>query len=69
VGVSFAPFEANSPLVIDPYAVLSFPVPTQGFKSIPRRNTQILVLNGCIQHGQFSARDAFYALETSAAGT
>ena len=35
------PHKAYAPLVIDPNAVLSLSVPSQGFKLIPRRDAQV----------------------------
>ena len=42
IGVSVSPDEADSPLVVYPYTVLSLPLAGQSFESIPRRNTKVL---------------------------
>ena len=35
-----SPVKANPPLTVDPYTVLTFSVPFQSLKPIPRRNSQ-----------------------------
>jgi hypothetical protein len=40
--ITIHPDEANSPLIIDPDAVLSFSVSPQRFQSVRRWNTQIV---------------------------
>jgi hypothetical protein len=41
-GRSVVPFETNSPLIVDPNAVLSASIPVQGFNPIARRNAKIV---------------------------
>jgi len=41
-GVSFTPDEADSPLVVDPDAVLPFAIPLQLFQPIPGRHSEVL---------------------------
>ena len=41
-GISITPNKADSPLVVDPDAVLPFAVPFQFLQPIPRRHAQIL---------------------------
>jgi hypothetical protein len=35
VRIALAPAKANSPLIVDPDAVLAFPIAPQGFQPIP----------------------------------
>lgn len=42
IGVAVTPDKANSPLVIDTDAVLPYAVALEGFKPVPRRDSQIL---------------------------
>jgi len=41
VGVSVSPNETETPLVVDPYAMLPPSLSVQGFQTIPRRRGQI----------------------------
>ncbi len=56
VRVSFTPNEADSPLFIDAYTVLSAPVSTQGFQSIAGRNSQVIEGFGSINDFQLDPR-------------
>jgi hypothetical protein len=49
---AIAPNEAYPPLIIDPYAVLSFSVSGQGFQPIPRWNAEIFDVRTAVQHPQ-----------------
>ena len=40
VALAIVPHEADAPLVVDPDAVLTRPLPLQGFQAIRRRNAQ-----------------------------
>jgi hypothetical protein len=42
VGVSLTPAEADTPLVVDPNAILSFPVSSQFLKAISWWNTKVI---------------------------
>jgi hypothetical protein len=53
---AFAPSKANSPLVVDPDAVLALPVAAQSFEPISWHGSQILQHFGVIQHAQLSPR-------------
>ena len=53
-GVALNPAEADPPLVIDPDAVLSLPVPFQGFQTVARRLAQGVEGNSRCQHRQFA---------------
>ena len=58
IGVAFLPAETNSPLIVDAYAVLMFPVPCQLLQAIPRWDPQIVEGFGGIKHHKFSKRCA-----------
>ena len=60
IGVS--PPEADTPLVVDSNAVLTFPVSCQSFQSIAGRNSQIIDRLSSIQHRQLSERRLLYVL-------
>jgi hypothetical protein len=40
-GLLVEPFEANSPLIVDANAVLSFPVASESLEAIPRQGGEI----------------------------
>ncbi len=48
--ITDAPFEADSPLVIDSDAVLSCSVTAEFFKSIRRWNSQVVEISGIVDH-------------------
>jgi hypothetical protein len=64
VGVSFVPPKAEVVLIVDPDAVLSDPVPFQGFEPVARPDQKIA--QGCreVQSVQTTARSGFYVYET-----
>jgi len=66
VSVSAPPHKADTPLVVDPYAVL--PVPSTAERLQPARGWgfQILELGGGLNHSQFSARYSLDIAEPSA---
>jgi hypothetical protein len=49
VGISFTPFEADAPLVVDPDAVLARAITAEFLEPIPRRDPKVLELVGRIQ--------------------
>jgi hypothetical protein len=49
VCVPFTPNEAETPLVIDPNAVLSLSVAVQGFQTISRRRHQVSQFRRAVQ--------------------
>ena len=61
-GILFAPHEANTPLIIDTYAVLSCSIARQLLKPIRRRNPQRIELRSRRKHLKLSCR---YALDIS----
>jgi hypothetical protein len=48
--VTAAPFETDSPLVINSDAMLSSSIAAQLFKSIRRRDSQIIEIDGVVDH-------------------
>jgi hypothetical protein len=53
MGIAISPREANAELIIDPNAVLPFPIVVQLFQSVAGRNSQILQVNRRIERGKF----------------
>lgn len=53
-GIRPIPSETNPPLIIDPDAVLSFPITFELFQPVSGRLTQVLNSPGVIQHPKFS---------------
>jgi len=47
--VAVTPFEADPPLIVDPNAVLAFPVPPQRFEPIVGRDPKILKGNRTVK--------------------
>jgi hypothetical protein len=54
IGIVIMPDEANPELIVNPDAVLSRPVPLEGFQAIPGRASQILQVFRRIQDQEFS---------------
>ena len=52
-----APAKTNSPLVVNAYAVLTFPITFQSFKPIRWWREQISQFRCIVQHLQFASRD------------
>lgn len=63
VCVIFSPDETDSPLIIDPNAVLALTIPSESLKTISRRNSKILKLFGCVKVKQLSPCDTLKELE------
>lgn len=55
VGVAVTPSETDTPLVVDPDAVLAFAIAFEGFEPIGRRYAQIVQHAGVPQHAQLAA--------------
>jgi hypothetical protein len=55
VSVTFAPDKADSPLVVDPDAMLTGAVSLQSLQSIARGHSQIMQAHGSIEHQQLLA--------------
>jgi hypothetical protein len=55
-GVSIAPDETETPLIIDSDAVLPLPATLQFFQPVARRHSKILKRNSAMQEKQFSPR-------------
>jgi len=57
VGVSVKPNKAETPLIVDSYAMLSLPIAAQSFQTIPWRRYQVTEFGGAIQLTKLAARD------------
>jgi len=66
VSVSAAPHEADTPLVVDPYAVLPVPVTAERLQPICGWSSQIFEFGGSLNHSQFSASHNLDIAEPSA---
>jgi hypothetical protein len=62
-GVSITPNKADSPLVVDPDAVLTLAVPFQFLQPIPRRHAQVLERHRSMEQQQLSSRHSLEAPE------
>src|ERR1039457_4689221 len=49
---AFAPDEADSPLIIDPYTMLALSIAAQGLQPIPWNRRQVLQPLGIVQHAK-----------------
>jgi len=58
------PYEANSPLVIDPNAVLTSSISLERLQAVARRNAEILQLSGGVKVEQFTPSHAFDGLKS-----
>ena len=52
--VSIEPHEAHSPSIIDPDAVLTFPIPVQQFQTVRRRKLQVFDAVGSVKHAELA---------------
>jgi hypothetical protein len=57
VRTGFTPSKTNSPLVVDPDAVLSRAIAFEQFQSVARRNFQIVKSPGDLKLSQFTSTD------------
>jgi hypothetical protein len=64
MGISVAPNEAKPPLIVDPDAVLSFPVTTQCFQMVAGWCCEIAKFRGAVQLPKFSSSNPFYRSKT-----
>ena len=53
-GIAIHPDKTDAPLVVDPDAVLSFPVPMQCFQSVRRRYAQVVQRSSIVSHSEFA---------------
>jgi len=53
-GIPLSPLKADSPLIIDAYAVLPRPISGELFQPVRRRDSQIVERYGVIQHSQLA---------------
>jgi hypothetical protein len=54
VGVTVNPSKADAPLIVDADAVLAFSAALECFKTVGRRNSQILKREGIAEYAQFA---------------
>jgi hypothetical protein len=54
--ISLLPAEANSPLVVDPNAVLAGSVPGETLQSVPGWHPQLVQLSSGVQEQKFAVR-------------
>jgi hypothetical protein len=52
MSATVTPDEADSPWVVDPYAVLSLSVARESFQAVSRRNAEVFNAGTAIQHAQ-----------------
>ncbi len=62
-GIALPPFETDAPLIIDPNAVLSFPIPFKRFQAIAGRLPEILERSHAAQIQELSPCLPLYRLE------
>jgi hypothetical protein len=65
IRIAVPPFETDSPLVVDPNAVLSGTPSREPFQPITRRHTKILERLGGIEHHELSQDDPLQTLRKS----
>ena len=53
-GVALVPVEANPPLIIDPYTVLSGTFPAKHLETISWRHTEVIKGSGVVDHSKLS---------------
>lgn len=57
IGVTIDPFEAYSPLIVDPDTVLPCPVPAELLQPICWRDADIIQCDGIVEHTEFAIPD------------
>jgi len=57
VSIGSPPYEANSVLIVDSYAVLSLPVAMQFLQPVSERDLQVVQHHGAVEHHELSFRD------------
>lgn len=57
VGIAILPVEADTPLLVDPDAVLSPSIPFQGFEAVTRRYPQIVQGDCAVEYTQLPPDD------------
>jgi len=67
VGVPVVPPEADTPLIVNPDAVLPGPIPLQRFQPIPADLCQIIQAGRCMETGKPRASSRFDASKAPAA--
>lgn len=69
VSVRGAPFEANSVLIVDSYAVLTLAIAAQLRQPVPGWDPQIVQRQSAIEHGQLASRRTGWRRTPSLAGS
>ena len=59
VSVSLSPHEADTPLIVDPNAMLAFSIPVKSFEPIPGWRREITKLGCGVQLTKFAQRHSF----------
>jgi hypothetical protein len=62
---SSRPNEANTPLLVDPDAVLADSIASQGFEMVVRRHGEVTQYAGVVQNSQFSQSRSLNVLRQS----
>ena len=62
MGVSSGPNKANTPLIIDAYAVLPGALPAKRFQPVGRRYPQVIEIPGIVDHAKFAPCYVLYVL-------
>jgi hypothetical protein len=65
VSIPLAPNEAQTPLVVNPNAILSLSVAMQYFQAISGRRCQIAQFRGAVQLPELAPRDALDSLKAA----
>jgi len=60
VRVSRPPAKTDSPLLVDPNAVLAGPVSLELLQAVARRQSQVIEYRRCVQHKELTERDLLY---------
>lgn len=60
VSVSVFPRKADTPLVIDSYAILPFPISFQFLQVVRRWNSQVVLVFSVVDHAQLSQGHLLY---------
>ena len=67
IGVSVAPNETDTPLIVNPNTMLPFLVAAQRLQTVPGRRDQVTQFRRAIQLPQLATRDVLDRLKTPAA--
>jgi hypothetical protein len=65
ISVAFAPPETNSPLLVDPDAILSFPITSQGFQLVAGWHSKRVERDSGVKHIEFAQGHTLDCFETA----